>query len=167
MPTSHLDPGPPIQSLYLEHHRWLRHWLVRKVGDSEQAADLAHDTFVRLLASRRASFGAEPRALLRHIARGLVIDQYRHQEVERAYQAALAGRPAVEMPSAESRYLFLDTLTRISATLERLPARTLQVFLLAQMEGLTLAQIAGQTGVPVITVRRHIRRALLACLEQA
>jgi RNA polymerase sigma-70 factor (ECF subfamily) len=39
------------------------------------------------------------------------------------------------------------------------------VFLLAQLEGLTLQQISEQAGMPVITVRRHIRKALLACMS--
>ena len=167
MPPSPAHPEHPVQSLYLEHHGWLRHWLDRRIGNPDQAADLAHDTFVRLLASRRERYGAEPRALLRHIARGLLVDQIRHLEVEHAYQAALACRPPADVPSAESRYLILDALTRIWAMLEGLPARTRQYFLLAQLDGLTLAQISAQTGTPIITVRRHIRRALLACLDAA
>lgn len=159
--------GGTVQSLYLEHHAWLRHWLGRKVGDSHQAADLAHDTFVRLLASRRQTFGSEPRALLRQVASGLVIDQWRRQQVERAYQVALAARPLALAPSPESRYLLLDALTRIWAMLENLPTRTREVFLLAQLDGLTLQQIAEQSAMPVITVRRHIRKALLACLQVA
>ena len=163
-----IGPGPTrgaVQSLYVEHHEWLRHWLGRKVGDSHQAADIAHDVFVRLLASRRQTFGSEPRALLRHVANGLVIDQWRRQQVERAYRMALAARPDVQVPSPEKRCLVLDALTRIWAMLENLPARTREIFLLAQLDGLTLQQIAEQSSMPVITVRRHIRKALLACLE--
>ena len=159
--------GGTVQSLYLEHHEWLRHWLGRKVGDTHQAADLAHDTFVRLLATRRQTFGSEPRALLRHVANGLVIDQWRRQQVEKAYQVTLASRPEAQAPSAESRYQILDALTRIWAMLEDLPARTREVFLLAQLDGLTLQQIAERSAMPVITVRRHIRKALLACLQVA
>lgn len=176
MPTSPILPDATrlpaaspggLGALYVEHHEWLRHWLGRRVGDSHQAADLAHDTFVRLLASRRQSFGAEPRALLRHVAGALVIDQWRRQQVERAYREVLASSPDIEVPSAESRYLILDALTRIWAMLERLPPRTREVFLLAQLDGLTLQEIATHRAMPVITVRRHIRKALLGCLAVA
>ncbi|WP_049019952.1 sigma factor, partial [Burkholderia cenocepacia] len=39
-----------IDALYADHHAWLRGWLSRKLGCAHRAADLAHDTFVRLLA---------------------------------------------------------------------------------------------------------------------
>lgn len=163
MLTDQALPGPLVQSLYREHHGWLRQWLGRRVGNDDRAADLAHDTFVRLLSARRGSLAGEPRALLRHIAQGLVIDAYRHQAVERAWQASVAGQPAAEAASAESRHLLLDTLGRINMMLEGLPAQTRRTFLMARLDGLTLAEIASRTGLPVITVRRHIRRAQLAC----
>ncbi|WP_066737312.1 sigma factor [Cupriavidus sp. D384] len=40
-----------IESLYCDHHSWLKGWLHRRLGSAEQAADLAQDTFVRLLNS--------------------------------------------------------------------------------------------------------------------
>jgi hypothetical protein len=48
-------------------------WLRRKIGNSSDAADLAHDRFVRIPASRHLpeSPGQEPRALPAHIAKGL------------------------------------------------------------------------------------------------
>ena len=38
-----------VQTLYSEHHGWLQGWLQRKLGNRCDAADLAHDTFLRLL----------------------------------------------------------------------------------------------------------------------
>jgi RNA polymerase sigma-70 factor (ECF subfamily) len=69
------------------------------------------------------------------------------------------------MPSPEERLVMVEALVRVDAMLASLPARTRQVFLLAQLEGLTLQQISEQAGMPVITVRRHIRKALLACMS--
>ena len=71
--------------LYRTHHSWLQGWLSRRVGCRENAADLAQDTFVRLLKSRQSTHLREPRAYLSSIARGLMIDQYRRRELERAY----------------------------------------------------------------------------------
>ena len=38
-----------LQQLYLEHSGWLNGWLRKRMGCTENAADLAQDTFVRLL----------------------------------------------------------------------------------------------------------------------
>lgn len=59
-----------VGKLYGEHHGWLYGWLRKKLGCAHNAADLAHDTFVRVMASRRIQFGDEPRAFLTHVAKG-------------------------------------------------------------------------------------------------
>ncbi len=153
--------------LYAEHHGWLFGWLRGKIGNASDAADLAHDTFVRILASRHLpdNLGQEPRALLAHIAKGLVIDHWRRQDVQRVAMEALRHLPESFMPSPEERLVMVEALVRVDAMLASLPARTRQVFLLAQLEGLTLQRISEQAGMPVITVRRHIRKALLACMS--
>lgn len=155
-----------VHILYINHHGWLYGWLRRKLGNACDAADLAHDTFVRVMTSRRlpAQLGDEPRALLTHIAKGLVIDHWRRQDVERAYLDALASLPEQEVPSPETRLLILEALYRIDAMLRSLPARTRDVFLLAQLDGLTYQQIADRLGTSLITVKRHMRSAYAACL---
>ena len=87
--------APAVESLYLAHHGWLQMWLRKKLSSAADAADIAHDTFLRVLASRARSQSriAEPRAFLTTIAKGLVIDQWRRQELERAYKEALALQP--------------------------------------------------------------------------
>jgi len=158
-----------VELLYCDHHGWLQGWLRRKLGNSFDAADLAHDTFVRIMASRRLPphLGDEPRALLTHVAKGLVVDHWRRREVEAAYLETVANLPHPEVPSPEARLLIIEALVRIDAMLASLPPRTRQVFLLAQLDGLTLRQIVEQTQMPLITVRRHIHRALMACMAAA
>ncbi|MFR0690385.1 sigma factor [Enterobacterales bacterium AE_CKDN230030158-1A_HGKHYDSX7] len=53
-----------VSELYQHHHGWLQGWLRRRLGCQEQAADLAQDTFTRLLGSRRVLEAREPRAYL-------------------------------------------------------------------------------------------------------
>ena len=159
---------PHIHALYSEHHGWLQGWLHRKLGNRCDAADLAHDTFLRLLTRQVIKpLGSEPRALLTHIAKGLVIDRWRRQDLERAYLETIAQLPAAEVPSPETRLLILETLTRIEALLRELPAVTRDTFLLSQIEGLTYVQIADRLDVSLITVKRHMRAAFIACLSVA
>lgn len=152
-----------IESLYSGHHGWLQGWLRRKLGCDEQAADLAQDTFMRLF-GRRALTLDQPRALLTHIAKGLVIDHWRRQEVERAYLEALANMRESHAPSAEARYLILESLYRIEAMLRDMPDKTREVFLRAQMDGRTYAEIAEESGMALITVKRHMKAGFVACM---
>lgn len=156
-----------VQNLYSEHHGWLHRWLDRKLGNTSDAADLAHDTFVRLLTRQSIATGAEPRALLTHIAKGLVIDRWRRQDVERAYLETIAHLPEPEVPSPETRWLILEALYRIDAMLCAMPEKTRQAFLMSQIDGMTYPQIATELKVSLITVKRYMRDAFLACLSVA
>ena len=125
----------------------------------------AHDTFVRLMAARvRAGGGDEPRALLTHIAKGLVVDHWRRRALEDAYQSAAAQLPPGEAPSPEVRALILETLHAIDATLRTLPAKTRAIFLASQFDGMAYVDIARAQRVSLATVKRHMQKALTACL---
>jgi RNA polymerase sigma factor (sigma-70 family) len=163
MPAGNIIPSNEIESLYSSHHGWLQGWLRRKVGCDDQAADLAQDTFLRLF-GRRALDLDQPRALLTHIAKGLIVDHWRRQDVERAYLEALANMPEQLAPSPETRYLILESLYRIEAMLRDMPAKTREIFLRAQLDGLTYAQIAEETGIALITVKRHMKIGFVACM---
>ena len=153
----------PLAHLYRAHHGWLHGWLRRQLGCSHQAADLAQDTFLRLLGRRSADLG-EPRALLTHIAKGLVVDHWRRRAVEQAYLEVLAQLPEAQAPSPETRLLVLEALCRVDAMLAGLPPRTREIFLLSQLDGLTYGAIAERLGTSLITVKRHMRNGFIACM---
>jgi RNA polymerase sigma factor (sigma-70 family) len=158
---------PSIATLYQDHHGWLQGWLRGKLGNASQAADLAHDTYVRLLQSRRAEFGQQPRAFLTHVAKGLLVDHWRRQEVERAYLDTIALLPEAQSPSPETRLLVLETLYRVETMLRAMPAQTREIFLMAQLDELSYQQIADRRRTSLATVKRHMRAAFLACMAAA
>ncbi|MBD9483347.1 sigma-70 family RNA polymerase sigma factor [Pseudomonas sp. PDM14] len=158
--TSHAQ----VDALYRQHHGWLRGWLRQRLNCSADAADLAQDTFIRVLLARTAGSLREPRHYLATIARGLVIDLYRRRSLEQAYLDALAARPELYAPSAETRVLILDSLMAIDRLLDGLGPRTRAIFLAVQLDGLSYEKAAERVGVSVSTVRKHLARALLHCL---
>ena len=84
------SPHKHVQRLYAEHHDWLFGWLNRRVNNRADAADLAQDTFCRILTSPASTPLAEPRAYLLTLARRLTIDLWRTRDVEARYLQALA-----------------------------------------------------------------------------
>ena len=99
-----------MHALYSEHHGWLQNWLRGKLGCAADAADLAQDTFLRILLKRELREIGMPRAFLRTIARGLVIDHWRREELQRAYLESIAHLPEAQAPSPEARELVLELL---------------------------------------------------------
>lgn len=157
------SPEFAVQALYRSHHGWLNAWLRARLGNAADAADLAQDTFVRLLQRSERPELKAPRAFLRTIARGLVIDHWRRAEIERAYLEAIAHLPEAETPSAEARALVIELLESVARMLEGLRPKVRQAFLLAQCEGLTHKQIAAQMGLSLRSVERYVADALYHC----
>lgn len=152
-----------IEVLYTDHHGWLQGWLRRRLGDSFAAADLAHDTFVRVLAKEVQPAFREPRALLTTIASGLVLNLRRHQRIEQAYLAALSTLPEQLAPSPEARAIAIEALVEMERMLDGLPLQVRQAFLMSQLDGLKQSEIAERLGLSVPTVRRYVTRALEQC----
>jgi RNA polymerase sigma factor (sigma-70 family) len=150
--------------LYSHHHGWLYGWLRKKLGNACDAADLAQDTFTRILAARPVSAIADPRAYLTTVAKGILVNWYQRQALERAYLQALALLPEPQAPSPEQRLLILQTLHEIDAMLDALPTPVRRAFLLSQIEGLKYEEIAQRLDVSLITVKRHMKQAFAACL---
>lgn len=160
-----------IYTLYSEHHGWLHGWLRRKLGDAHHAADLAHDTFVRILSACRAQDLAldtvrEPRAYLTTVASRVLVNHYRRLSLEQAWLAALAAQPEPFAASPEERLAILQTLHAVDALLDALPPKVRTAFLLSQLEGLSYAQIAERLDVAQRTVKRYMAQAFEECLMQ-
>ncbi|OUY08310.1 sigma-70 family RNA polymerase sigma factor [Acinetobacter populi] len=154
-----------ILHLYQQHHSWIYTWLYRKLGNSSDAADLAQDTFVRVLARQQDFELQQPRAYLTKIAKGLMINWIQHKNIERAYLEVLAEQPELEHPSPEKNVLIIETLTEAVQLLSELPETVRLTFLYVQLEGLKHQQVADKLNISISTVKRHIQQAYIHCLN--
>lgn len=158
-------PSQGIDALYSHHYGWLHAFLRRKLGNAFDAADLAHDAFVRLLVKPR-DFDSQDgaRAYLSTVAKGLCVDLWRRREIERAWVDALAVSARRVEPSAEHRAIVLETLFEIDAMLRRLPEKVRSAFLMAQVHDMTYPEIAAELGVSTRMVKRYMAHAMLHCV---
>jgi RNA polymerase sigma-70 factor (ECF subfamily) len=163
-----LVSADPVHLLYRHHHGWLQNWLRAKLGNTFDAADLAQDTFVRVLRHRHELERLlEPRAYLTTIAKRLMLNLFRRRSLEQAYLDALACLPEALAPSPEQRLIILEALNDIDDMLAGLPRPTRQAFLMAQLEGMSHAEIAARLKVSLRTVHRYIVRGYEQCILTA
>ncbi|RKP47675.1 sigma-70 family RNA polymerase sigma factor [Pararobbsia silviterrae] len=160
------SPSSALSELYSDHHGWLRGWLRKKVGCGELAADIAHDTFVRILGARDLLIGiAEPRAFLATTARRLLIDHSRRQRIEQVYLSELAAAHAstCEMASPEAVLAAVDALHELVRVFEALPEKAREAFQLHYVDGESQANVATRMGISIRMVQKYLTRALLCC----
>jgi RNA polymerase sigma factor (sigma-70 family) len=161
-----VTPSSDLSKLYADHHSWLVGWLRRKVNGADHAADLAQDTFLRILGQpeQHCADLREPRAYLATVAHRLLINYAKRQSLEQAYLELLAQLPQWQTPPPEERLMILESLHEIDCMLDGLPPKARQAFLLSQLEGIAYADIGARLGVTVRTVKRYMAAAFTQCL---
>ena len=164
MPSADPSLQHAVHTLYVDHHHWLCGWLRKRLGCVDRAADLAQDTFIRVLTQRKSVELREPRAYLSTVARSLMIDMFRRRALEQAYLETLAARPESLDVSPETRFMIIETLVEIDRLLDGLGPRTREIFLMAQLDGLSYVEIGRHLNISVNTVKKHAARALTHCL---
>jgi len=154
--------------MFERYHRELLNFLNRQVNDRDAAADLAQESFVRVLAvQHNGQAVANARALLYRTARNLVIDQHRRSAVRR--HDDLGALPEAEHPPAplhlqpEEALASQQVLRAYVATIEALPPRCREAFVLHVFDELTHAQIAERMGISASMVEKHVVRGMVAC----
>lgn len=155
-----------VRTLYEHHHDWLYHWLYRKLGCSHHAADVAHDTFLRIIASHEALPDMrEPRAYLTTTAKRLLVDRARRQLIEQAYLAELAIAVEIQQdyPSPEQIVATFQALEQICTALDGVSTKAREAFLRHYLDGETHAAVADHLGVSTKMVQKYLIQVLMRC----
>jgi RNA polymerase sigma-70 factor (ECF subfamily) len=152
------------------YHRELLNFLTRQVKDRHVAADLAQESYVRVLNAQSAGQPVgDPRALLYQVARNLMVDQHRRAEVRRHEdlddfsedQQPLA--PAHLQP--DNALASQQVIRAHVSAIEGLPPRCREAFVLHVFDDLPHAEVARRMGISISMVEKHVVRGMLACRQ--
>ena len=162
--------GGLLRAALLEHRAaLLRYFIARRVPPDE-AEDILQDLVVKL-ESHASGPVAEPRAYLYRMAENLLFDRIRSEGRrrgrEKAWVAAQAGATldADDRPSPEQAMIARERLALVSAALAALPERTLHAFRRYRIDGMPQRQIAGELGISLSAVEKHLQKAYQAVVE--
>jgi len=150
------------------YYRELLNFLHRQVSDRDTAADLAQESYARVLAVQHAGRDVlDGRALLYRTARNLLVDQHRRNAVRR--HEPLDAITEADQPHAlahlqpENVLASQQVQRAYIGAIEFLPPRCREAFVLHVFDELTHAQIARHMGISVSMVEKHVVRGMLAC----
>ena len=149
-----------LETLYRDEAPRLRRRLRARVGSPEEAADLVHEAFARLLGARQQAV-RNPGAFLNRVVRNLLIDRARRLAT-RPPHVALDGEAELAVPPDQASAIELGQMReRYRELVGLLPERMREVFLLHRVDGLSYKAIALQLGISVRTVEWHIAEAIV------
>jgi RNA polymerase sigma-70 factor (ECF subfamily) len=141
-------------TLFERHGRPLRAYLRALTGSVEQAEDLAQEVFLRVVrGADRYEARERERAWLFRIARNTLTDHRRRVAVR-----PQAAETPVEVASAPTQEVRLD----VRRALARLPDGERDVLLMAEIGGLSYAEIAAALETSAPAVRSALYRARMS-----
>ncbi|GAA4446016.1 sigma-70 family RNA polymerase sigma factor [Phytohabitans houttuyneae] len=154
--------GQALREAYDRYGRAVHHLAVSLLASTADAEDVTQSVFVAAWQGRQAFDPARGTLLgwLMGIARRKVVDQLR--ERGRQEQAVEAVRTVMVADPVETRTVeeVVDRLL-VADEMGRLPDEQRRVLALAFYDDLTHQQISSVTGLPLGTVKSHLRRGLL------
>ena len=134
----------------------------RMLGNGAETEDAVQDAFIELWrhAGRFDAAKGNEAAFVATIARRRVIDRVRHRQRRPDSQPLPEGyEPADETVADPAEQT--DEVARATAALDSLPEPRQGVLRMALLAGTTHSEIAQQTGLPLGTVKTHVRRGLI------
>ena len=151
-------PQPPRRTGFFEHYEELIRTWTRRLRNRQQAEDLAHDTFVRVLEAKSVQV-EQPRAYLHQTARNIAVDAYRREDRREAMElGALDQTPASGDP--EHFMHAIQLADSIEQALAELPLNCRKIFIWQKIEGLTQQEIAERLGLSKNMVEKYMIRTL-------
>ncbi|MCK1793489.1 sigma-70 family RNA polymerase sigma factor [Pseudomonas violetae] len=153
-----MTPKLPRRPGFFEHYEELVGTWTRRLRNRQQAEDLAHDTFVRVLESD-STVVEQPRAYLHQTARNIAVDGYRRED-RRSAMESQADHSALSCGDPEHFIQAIQLADSIELALAELPVNCRKAFVWQKIEGLTQAEIAERLGLSKNMVEKYMIRTL-------
>jgi RNA polymerase sigma-70 factor (ECF subfamily) len=150
-----------LARLYREQASRLQRRVGARIRSTDEAGDLVHDAFARLLGSASVRELRKPEAFLNRIMRNLLIDRARRL-THKAIHVPLEGADEPATPPAQADAVEIAELREQYRTaVEALPDRMRSVFVLHRIEGFSYKEIAVQLDISTRTVEWHVAQAIV------
>jgi RNA polymerase sigma-70 factor (ECF subfamily) len=155
------DDEPAFAEIYHRYATNIAEFAGSKLYSLEDARDIIHDVFVKLWVERKTLVvTSNLKTYLYTIVRYKVIDRIRRNATDERYKEALQSLANWQEASAEHRLAAKELEKKIRKTVDELPPKTREVYLLSREEHYTVRDIAEKLNVSEQTVKNQITSAL-------
>ena len=150
--------------LYREHNQALIRFLMTRVDSEQEAQDVAHEAYVRMLQLDARGAVSYLSAYLFRTAANIAVDRIRRSQVgQRVHQSVSSALGDAAFPAPEHELASRQELELIARYLEELPPKCRQAFYLHRIQDLSLDDIARELGVTKRMVHHYLLRAIVHC----
>jgi RNA polymerase sigma factor (sigma-70 family) len=155
-----------VQNTIRRYHDSLIHFLRQRLRVPEDALDVAQETYIRMMQYQDSRQIRSPSSMLFRIAINVANDLGRAEQARgmRNHCSVEDLDIASDEPSAERQITAREDLELLYETIEQLPPKCRQVFLLSRVRKMTYGEIAQHCGISRKMVEKHVSHALAVCM---
>lgn len=156
-----------LRALLLADYADLDRRLARRLGSTDLASDVLHETYLRLQGLSEIGPVRSPRAYLFRIALNIASDRRRaeNRRLTADEVDCLLDIPD-DRPDAARVIEDRSEVELLKRAIAELPARRRRVLTLSRIEGMTNREIAEQLGVTVRTIETDLKQAVEHCADR-
>lgn len=149
-----MSDGPDVEALCNRYGPMVLRRCRRLLGDEDAARDACQDVFVRFIEHYARAGAPFPSSLLYRIATNLCLNRIRDQR----RRPAVADEDTIYRIACDTHADAADATLMLDWLFGRQPESTRTMAVLHYVDGLTLEQVATETGLSVSGVRKRLRR---------
>jgi RNA polymerase sigma-70 factor (ECF subfamily) len=159
-----MDNHTLIADYYKQHRDEIVGFIAVRIADTEEAEDMVHDLFLRLLNGRQPIMPQTLPSLAYVMARHAVTDYFRRRRVHEEYEHYLKNTDFSEETTSviSARQL----MERMEYSLARLPESCARIYRLHIYDGMKVGEIARELSLPYKQVENRLGQARRTVRQQ-
>ncbi|MEM7107487.1 MAG: RNA polymerase sigma-70 factor [Bacteroidota bacterium] len=147
-----------FKGIFDQYYEVIRNFLYYKLGDIDQAEDIAQEVFIKAWNKRDEIVLSTVKGLLYTIAGNLAINHF--QSAKKKYEFKLEDEESSTSETPEYHLEQREFAQKLNEVLDQLPENQRVVFLMNRIDDLTYSQIADRLAIGVKAVEKRMHGAL-------
>ncbi|MFK7782842.1 RNA polymerase sigma factor [Psychroserpens sp.] len=153
-----------FEILYNTYAKDLRRFIFFKTQDIDKAEDILQDTFIKLWDNCSKVKYDKAKSFLYTVASNAFLNTIKHEKVVQKHQQSISSQHTNESP--EFIMLEKEFMEKLERTIDSLPDKQKEVFLLNRIEKKKYKEIAIQLDISVKAVEKRMHSALLVLRKE-
>lgn len=157
-----------VEKLFEDYHNDLHRYLASRLrGGALDAADVAQETYLRLLRMNNTEAVQHPHAYLFRVAANVIRELGLKEQVQDELPVRLTDPTILHSssPAPEDELQIQKQIEHLRKAINRLPPKCRAVLIMKKRDGLSRKEIAEKLGISELTVKTHLMKAVAWCRE--
>lgn len=157
-----------VVEFYRQQHQALIQFLQTKLGSTQEAYDVAQETYERLLNNEKTVLINNPKAFVFRVASNLAIDRIRQRKIRGDDEVGDFDQSDLLSPTLSPEEQIENELTvaMVRMFISELPPKCRSAFLYYKFEEREYGEIADMLGVSESMIRKYVLRAVVYCRQR-